>query len=123
MGRSYDEGKAGEEAAASFLERKGYRILEQNYRVKGGEIDIIAQKGSYLVFAEIKERREDSLVSPLEAVTPQKQRRIIRTALLYLMRFPSPLQPRFDVLGLVREENGHYRITHIENAFQGGNWN
>ena len=73
MGRSYDEGKAGEEAAASFLERKGYRILEQNYRVKGGEIDIIAQKGSYLVFAEIKERREDSLVSPLEAVTPQNK--------------------------------------------------
>ena len=122
MGRSYEEGKEGEQAAASFLEQKGYRILERNYRVKGGEIDTLAQKESYLVFAEIKERKEGSPVSPLEAVTPQKQRRIIRTALLYLMRFPSSLQPRFDVLGLVREENGRYRITHIENAFQGGDW-
>lgn len=64
------------------------------------------------------------MVSPLEAVTSAKRARIIRTAQYYLMRYPSHLQPRFDVIAIEHRLDGVYAVTHLENAFEGevGEW-
>ena len=122
MSRSSEAGKAGERYAAAYLEERGYRIVTRNYRVREGEIDIIAESASCLVFVEVRERKAGSLVSPLESITPAKRARILRTAAAYLLRHPSQLQPRFDVVGLVERGGGAYEVTHVENAFGGESW-
>lgn len=112
-------GKSGEDRAASALARKGFRILERNYHSRFGEVDIIAENGTYIVFVEVKTRERNALVGPLEAVTPAKRKKIAKTALLYLQRHPTGLQPRFDVIAV--ETSGRDRsvqsLRHIENAF------
>ena len=110
-------GDGGEAYAARLLEKKGYRIVKRNFVVRGGEIDLIAENGEYLVFCEVKLRDGAALYTPAEAVTREKQRRIIHTAMCYLQKFPSSLQPRFDVVAITALGG---TITHhewIENAF------
>jgi len=70
-------GVAGEVLAARFLRDKGYRIMSSNYRSRFGEIDIIAQNGQYIVFVEVKARSENSFYMPREAVTEDKQEKIL----------------------------------------------
>ena len=103
-----------EDAAASYLAEKGYRIVERNFRRRQGEIDLIARDGRYLVFVEVKYRKGRSSGTPLEAVSPLKQRQISKIALFYLNRYKlGEDQPiRFDVVGI--SPGG---ITHVENAF------
>ena len=103
-----------EQLAAQYLEKQGYRILETNFRCRQGEIDLIARDGRYLVFVEVKYRRGRSSGTPLEAVSPLKQRQISKIALFYLNRYKlGEDQPiRFDVVGI--SPGG---ITHVENAF------
>ncbi len=115
-------GKFGEDLAAKHLSEKGYEIVERNYHSRYGEIDIIARDKNYLVFVEVKTRREDFVVSPLESVTVGKQKKLYKTALLYLQSHPTPLQPRFDVIGiLVKKDSLTVKaVEHIENAFSGG---
>ena len=117
-----DEGRAGEDYTADLLAAEGFRIVSRNFHSRFGEIDIIAETESLLVFVEVKQRKTGALVSPLESVTADKQARILRTASLYLLRHPTSRQPRFDVIGLTRRENGTYEISHIKNAFGGGSW-
>lgn len=110
-------GDGGEAYAARLFENKGYRIVKRNYTVRGGEIDLIVQNAEYIVFCEVKLRDGAALYTPAEAVTREKQRRIIRTATCYLQKFPSTLQPRFDVVAITALGG---TITHhewIENAF------
>ena len=122
MRQSNEAGKKGEKIAADYLLKKGYRIVSKNFRSQRGEIDLIATTGNYLVFVEVKERVANALVSPLEAVTLVKRARVIRAAQYYLMRYPSQLQPRFDVIAIVHRLDGGYAVTHLENAFEGGAW-
>lgn len=110
-------GKAGEDYAAKKLEELGYAIVARNYHSRYGEIDIIAENGAYLVFVEVKARKAGSLSSPLEAVTPQKQRRLILTAQAYLAACPSEKQPRFDVAAVTLEGNQVTGWEYVENAF------
>lgn len=110
-------GKAGEDYAAKKLEERGYTVLARNYHSRYGEIDIIAENGAYLVFVEVKARKAGSLAAPLEAVTPQKQRRIILTAQAYLAACPTGKQPRFDVAALTLEKGRVVGWEYIENAF------
>lgn len=111
-------GAAGEDRAAAYLTEKGFRILARNYRSRFGEIDIIAEDGKYILFAEVKTRKSSSLVDPAEAVTAAKRTRIAKTALLYLQRHPTGLQPRFDVIAVVVGKNRALeKLEHIENAF------
>src|SRR5438105_5607411 len=79
-------GADGEAAAALFLESRGYRIIERNYRTKRGEIDLIAEEGCTLVFVEVKARLNDRFGGPAAAVTPAKQARVARLAQHYLAR-------------------------------------
>jgi putative endonuclease len=114
-------GQLGEDYAVALLEQKGYQIIERNYHSRFGEIDIIAQNSKYIVFVEVKTRDENYQVSPLEAVTPGKQKKLYKTALLYLQSHPTGLQPRFDVIGLTITGAGFSvkSVEHIENAFLG----
>lgn len=119
-----DSGKMGEECASKYLIEKGYEIVERNYHSRFGEIDIIARNSLFIVFVEVKTREEGYEVSPLEAVTVGKRKKLWKTALLYLQTHPERLQPRFDVIGItISGENGAIRsIEHIENAFSGGGY-
>ncbi len=114
------QGAAGEVLAARFLREKGYTILAGNYSCRFGEIDIIAQKEPFLVFVEVKTRSEDALYTPAQAVTENKQRRIIKTALLFLQQNPLPLQPRFDVIEIITRKGKPMEVVtldHIQGAF------
>ena len=98
---NYETGAHYEKIAAEYLKGMGYEILEQNYRCPAGEIDIIAREDGYLVFCEVKYRKNLKKGSPLEAVTAAKQRTISRCALFYLARhFDSDIPVRFDVVGI-----------------------
>lgn len=111
------KGSSYEDVAASFLVSKKYRILEQNYRRKTGEIDIIAEdvEKNTLVFCEVKYRYGTGRGYPEEAVTASKQARITRTAMWYLTEKKiGPVRSRFDVISITGDE-----IRHIENAFGG----
>src|SRR5437879_13307700 len=77
-------GEEGERAAARFLEARGYRILERNYRTRRGEIDLIAADGRILVFVEVKVRLDDRFGGPAAAITRAKQARTARLAQHYL---------------------------------------
>ena len=117
------KGAMGEILAARFLREKGYNICSSNYRCRMGEIDIIASDKNYLVFAEVKTRREDSRYLPREAVTTSKQRKLLQTAAIYMSRFPSDLQPRFDVIEVVTAADDSMRIieiNHIIGAYEAG---
>lgn len=73
-------GRIGEEAVCGYLEEKGYRIAARNFRIKGGEIDIISVKGEYLVFTEVKTRKFGALENGTEAMTKAKMKRIIKAS-------------------------------------------
>lgn len=117
------KGAMGEILAARFLRDKGYGILSSNYRCRFGEIDIIASDKRYLVFVEVKTRREDARYLPREAVTVTKQRKLLQTAAMYMSRFPMNLQPRFDVIEVVTTSDDTMRvveINHIIGAYEAG---
>ncbi|MGN0390734.1 MAG: YraN family protein [Wujia sp.] len=108
-------GAQKETLAAKYLEEKGYFIIEKNYRVRQGEIDLVARDGACIVFVEVKYRTDEGCGSALEAVTLQKQKQICKTAYFYLNQkkiSPDNTPIRFDVVGIT----GH-KIEHIENAF------
>lgn len=110
-------GYLGERTAAYYLEKKGYKILKRNFTVKGGEIDIIAEKDGIIVFAEVKTRAPDPLVNGFEAVTNSKKRLIIRASEEYSYRYPHDLQPRFDVVWVTISDGKIVGFQYIENAF------
>lgn len=117
------KGAIGEVIAARHLREKGYRILTGNYHTRVGEIDIIAQDDRYIVFVEVKARDEDALYTPREAVTRQKQQKIIRSAALFLERYPNERQPRFDVIEIVTAKFHPMEVrelNHIIGAYETG---
>ena len=112
-------GAWGEAVAAAYLRKKGYRIVQQNFSTRFGEIDLIVQDARYIVFVEVKTRKSDRFGAAREAVDLHKQRRLIATAEQWLQRNPTNLQPRFDVVEIYGEEDLPVRsIEHIENAFE-----
>lgn len=110
-------GNLGEDAVCAWLERQGAEILCRNYTIRGGEIDIIAQQGEWLLFVEVKTRRPGAMQSGAAAVDLKKQQHIIRAAKRYLLEHPLDLQPRFDVAEV--EYSGAFvrHIEYIEHAF------
>ncbi len=109
-------GEKGEDRAARFLARQGYRILDRNYRVPYGEIDLIALDRGELVFVEVKTRTSDVYGSPELAVNPRKQARMIRAALGYIKYKRLHQMPcRFDVIAI--SPTKEKEIEHIRHAF------
>lgn len=112
-----NKGKLGEIAAAEYLRKKKYKLVDVNYTSKFGEIDLIVKNRKYICFVEVKQRSVNSIATPAEFVTPSKQRRISTTASMYLANNPTKLQPRFDVVEIYTEDNEIKFIKHLENAF------
>lgn len=111
-------GDEGEELAVAYLTRKGYRIVERNFRCKGGEVDIVARDGATLVFVEVKTRRDLSYGPPQLAVTPFKQRQISKAALTWLARAKKPdAAARFDVVAITLLADAPPELEHIVDAF------
>ncbi len=110
-------GKEGEDAAAAFLKKKGFKILRTNYRTPLGEIDIIAKDGDVLVFVEVKTRADDAFGSPFEAVTPRKREKIKKVALCFMKGLRNETAARFDVLSIMARD-GRQFIEHIPDAFE-----
>lgn len=114
MEHSREVGKRYEEMAADYLKDQGYQILDRNYHVRQGEIDIIAKDEKYLVFIEVKYRKTTKQGNPAEAVNFRKQRMISGTALFYLnqKQYSSDTPVRFDVITILGN-----KLTHIRDAF------
>lgn len=121
MGRNNLAGAWGEALAAEYLKKKRYTLLAHSYRSRFGEIDLIARKGRFLVFVEVKLRKNADFAAAREFVDARKQNRIRTTASVYLSENPTGLQPRFDVIEIYAPEGTETRkpeINHLEDAFQ-----
>ena len=116
-----DFGKKGEQAAASFLKKQGYRILKKNFSVSIGEIDLIAEHKDVLVFIEVKSRTDHSFGHPSMAVTRARQKKIVQTAQVFLMKHPiKGRQVRFDVVSILpgKEDPDSLRVEVLQDAFR-----
>ncbi len=110
-------GREGEDQAARYLAKRGYRILERNYSTRSGEIDLIALDKETVVFVEVKTRSNDAYGSPELSVTPRKQSRMIKAALGYIKYKKLHQVPcRFDVVAI--NAAAEQEIELIQNAFE-----
>ncbi|MGN0395795.1 MAG: YraN family protein [Coprococcus sp.] len=115
MYNSRQKGNEYEEIAAEYLKNKGYMILDRNYRINKGEIDIVAKDGEYIVFIEVKYRHNFNKGYAEEAVDIRKQRQISDVSIFYLNSrgYGTDISCRYDVITV----SGNKTINHIENAF------
>lgn len=110
-------GTDGEDIACEYLVLQGIRIVERNFRLHRGEIDIVAREGEYLVFCEVKSRESDECGRPEHALTPAKVRQIRKVAGGYLARHALREQAcRFDVVA-IRFNGARGTLNHIRDAF------
>lgn len=108
-------GKRGEIEAVRFLKGKGLEILEQNFRCRTGEIDLICRDGNEIVFVEVKTRINSIFGEGLESVNAKKQEKMIKTAHYYLQTHRQERSAyRFDVISILANAN---QIEHILSAF------
>ena len=116
-----DAGAAIENAAAAWLQQQGLTCIEQNFRCKGGEIDLIMRDRSTLVFVEVRLRNRDDFGSAAESVTAAKQRRVIHAAQYYLATHVSHRDEacRFDVLA-AKCADGAIAWEWVQGAFYAG---
>lgn len=99
-------GNLGEDLACEYLKKQGYKILERNYRIRGGEIDIVAKDGDYLVFVEVKARLTHEYGLPSESMTPWKIKYLLKTALFYVLKHKWGNRPyRLDFVSIDFAEN------------------
>ena len=113
-------GRWGEDRAAEYLRDKGYRILAANWKCRFGEIDLVAGDGTCLCFVEVKLRKSAAYGSAAAYVDRRKQEKLRASAMLYLSRRPTDLQPRFDVVEVYAPRGTgteNPEIFHLENAF------
>ena len=111
-------GKKGELIALKYLQTKGYRCIESNYRYGRYEIDLIMQQGDTLVFVEVKTRQNNVLSTPFDAISDQKIRHIVRAAHQYITHTRKDNAVRFDVIGIVWNDSQQTPIIeHLIDAF------
>ncbi len=118
-------GRQGENAACDFLVKNGYTITKRNYTAPHGEIDIIAENEKYIVFVEVKYRKDSVHLAkygrPIYAVTKEKRQHIISAAKSYLNKYKPCKKPRLDIIEIIGhdEQDGFtsLQIKHYENAF------
>lgn len=121
MAKSKLSGAWGEALAAEYLRKHKYKIVASGYHCRYGEIDLIVQNRKFLVFVEVKLRKNGSFAQAMEYVDRRKQDRIRMTASMYLAQNPTELQPRFDVIEIYAPEGTatlNPEIRHMEDAFQ-----
>lgn len=111
------KGAEAEARAAAYLRELGREILARNYRIRGGEIDIVSREGGVLVFTEVRQRKKETFGSALESVTPRKLALMHRAALSYLVRElgRDDLPCRLEVLTIEGPAlTGHLSLTPVE---------
>jgi len=121
MGSSKIFGAWGEAVAAEYMRKKHFQLVAAGYRSRFGEIDLIMKDRKYLVFVEVKMRKNSHFAAAREYVDRRKQDRIRVTASIYLSQNPTRLQPRFDVIEIYAPEGvqtSNPVIEHLEDAFQ-----
>lgn len=113
------KGARAEEAVARLLRRRGFRILRRNYACPMGELDIVAQKGEWIAFVEVRSAQRDTPIPPAQTVTLPKRRRIVRAARAFVREARAEHHYlRFDVAQVWLDEKGKPReIDYIEGAF------
>lgn len=111
-------GSIGENIASNYLLKKGYKIIDRNYRFKRGEIDIIAKIENRYIFVEVKTRSRKDFGNPEDFVDKRKQKEIIKAAEAFLEEQFHDGEIRFDIISVEIQENGKPpTIYHIEDAF------
>ena len=121
MARHNLRGAWGEAVAAEYLRKQKYTVVAAGYRSRFGEIDLIAQNKHYLVFVEVKLRKNASFAPARDYVDRRKQDKIRVTASMYLSQHPTALQPRFDVIEIYACQDMETEkpiIHHLEGAFE-----
>ena len=121
MGKNNIRGAWGEAKAAEYLAAHRYKIICNGYRCRFGEIDLIAQDKTYLIFAEVKTRSNSDFAEAREFVSYQKQNKLRSTASVFLSEHPTKLQPRFDVIEIyapMGTQTKDPKIEHIMGAFE-----
>jgi len=123
MAKHIQLGNRGEKMAQAYLQKKGYKILECNWRFSRAEIDIIAKDGEVLVFVEVKTRSDDYRGRPAEFVTSHKENLLADAATVYMEQINHDWEIRFDVIGIVirksqsKPPSEHIEIEHFKDAF------
>jgi len=116
MNNKIETGFYGQDIAQKYLLDKGMTFLEANFRSRQGEIDLVMRDGTYIVFVEVKYRRSLKYGLPREAISTNKQKKILQTARYYVSRSTSEHDYRFDAVEIIETKEGT-QVTHIENAF------
>ena len=115
----HELGERGERLAEATLRRAGWTIVARRFRLRGGEIDLVAERGDLVIFVEVKTRRGTRHGAPAEAVTGRKRLRIARAALAFLGRTGRlERRARFDVVEVYAPPGAPTRVRHIEDAFR-----
>lgn len=115
--KRHDFGRHCEFMARTYLEQQGYLILETNWRSGHKEIDIIAKEKDTLVIVEVKARKNEDFINTENAVDEKKMRNLIRAAHNYILIKNLDCETRFDIITLVLDEKGEYKLNHIKDAF------
>ncbi len=112
-------GRIGEKIAVKYLKKHGYKIIERNFKLKCGEIDIVAKEGEYICFIEVKTRTSNSFAEPYEAVDYKKQKKLYRLAEIWLsMHKLHNALCRFDIVSILLNKNcAICEIKLIKDAF------
>jgi len=110
-------GIKGEEIAALYLKKEGYKILARNWFYDHKEVDIIAQQGDEIVIVEVKTREGDYFEEPWEAVSTRKIRNLVDVADAWLNQRQIDLETRFDVISIIFSDDVNYELTHFPGAF------
>jgi len=113
-----ETGARGENIAVSYLEKKGYRIRDRNYRCRAGEVDIVAENAGYLVFVEVRTKKDISFGSPEESITAAKKKRMVAVAQTYIDTHSGlPSNWRIDVVAIQLDDKGKVsQIRLVKNA-------
>ena len=118
--KRHDFGRHCEFMARTYLEQEGYLILETNWRSGHKEIDIIAQDGEMLVIVEVKARKNEDFMFAEDAVDERKIRNLVRATHNYILMKGLDCDVRFDIITLVLDDKGEYKLKHIKDAFLPG---
>lgn len=121
MGYTQDKGQYAEELACRFLKQQGLSCIKRNYHCRFGEIDLIMQQDSTIVFVEVRYRKAGSMVDSITSIDYNKQQKLYRSAENYLQhnRIPDSIPARFDVVAITQDADTQPEINWIRNAIEG----
>jgi len=116
MAHHNELGKKGEQLAVDYLIKKGYTIVQRNYRFQKAEVDIIAKIKDTLAIVEVKTRSTTDFGNPQDFVKPKQIQRLVKAVDEYIIVNKLDVEVRFDIIAIVSQGKG-YNIEHLENAF------